>query len=182
MTNPLSPQVDIQLANKIIDTTQVSIGVFTLTEAILNSGINLTQNKGNVSFVSLSNNAYGYINFAGLFDNTRVNEWNTARISYWYPSTVSELKVNVTDTIRLWRSGTASWTYHNCKFGIKKKDLSGNFIEATTELSLQTTGITHTQWELFTNELTPGEYIFYTNSTNCSAGRIDSEWFAEKKI
>lgn len=110
---------------------------------------------------------------AGLFDNTRVSEWDTNKVFYWYNS-ADFIELQIDNDFRIWRSGTTGWSGSNKK--LKTLQWNGTAYVDISASQPTPTAITEASWELTTTDLPAGKYKF-----SYSAGyRIDSEWYIEQ--
>ena len=116
--------------------------------------------------------------WAGLIDESQVNERASDNVFYWntvYVDT-SYVSYNIAENFRIWRSWTVTWDHDIGKVKIEK--MEGESWVEIIDKHLSMTQITHTTWAKFTDELEAWSYRFYLYDSSLS--RIDSEWFFEK--
>jgi len=123
----------------------------------------------------LSYHSYLPINFSGLFNNIKVNEWNTNNIAYWYYAT-DYVVIQFNYPFQIWRTGTTSWSNQNSSLIITDFTTGENVSSKNTS----PIAVTENTWIKMTNELPAGTYKFSAPIGNL--GHLDSEWFVEKKV
>lgn len=117
----------------------------------------------------------GTIDNCGLFDNIRINQWNTRNVFYWEKE-YNFIELEIYSKCNIYRSGTSGWSQACLPLRILKY-INDSYQDITSTITQNLSQINESQWELYINNLPAGRYKFIGSPSGTY--RVDSEWYIE---